>query len=104
MAVSNQCWPIRRALVVVVVFLHALTTITFAAKWSFMRSAFVKNGQSFWTVFLHFNGPAQAAYWEMGIPASMSSILADSYMVCANPLGTIPSAHRHFDSRCGAVG
>ncbi len=81
-AVINKHWPIRRALVVVVICLHALTTVTFAAKWSYIRSAFIDNGKNVWTVFLKLNSAAQAASWEMGIAASMSTILADLYVVC----------------------
>ncbi|KAK0446401.1 uncharacterized protein EV420DRAFT_1648076 [Desarmillaria tabescens] len=77
----NKCWPIRRALVVVLVLLHALTTINFAANWSFLCSAFIENGQSFWTVYSKLCAVNQAAFLEMGIAASMSTILADSYII-----------------------
>ncbi|PBK67630.1 hypothetical protein ARMSODRAFT_959263 [Armillaria solidipes] len=77
----NKCWPIRRAMVVVIVLLHALITINFGANWSYIHSAFIKNGRSFWTVDKKLSGPSQAAYLEMGISASMSAILADLYMI-----------------------
>ncbi|KAK0244108.1 hypothetical protein EDD85DRAFT_1017852 [Armillaria nabsnona] len=77
----NKCWASRRALVVVIILLHALITINFAAEWSFMCSAFIKNGQNFWTVFAKNNSPNQAIDWEAGIPATMSTILADSYII-----------------------
>ncbi len=86
--VINKCWPLRRALVVVIIFLYALTTITFATNWSSIRFAFVENGQNFWTVFYNLNG-TDAAFWGTSITASMSTILADLYMVCAIPLGII---------------
>ncbi|PBK67627.1 hypothetical protein ARMSODRAFT_1020623 [Armillaria solidipes] len=77
----NKCWPIRRATVFVIILLHALITISFADKWTFIRSAFIENGQSFWTVWVQLNGPAQAVSWETGIAASISTILADLYMI-----------------------
>ncbi|PBK67618.1 hypothetical protein ARMSODRAFT_319225 [Armillaria solidipes] len=77
----NKCWPIRRVLVVVIIFLYALITIDFAANWPFVHSAFINNGQSFWTVYLKLTGAAQATCWEMGIAASMSTILADLYVI-----------------------
>ncbi len=49
-AVTSKRRPIRRTLVAVVVLLYALITIGFVASLSNTSSAFVKNGQSFWTV------------------------------------------------------
>ncbi|PBK89759.1 hypothetical protein ARMGADRAFT_313719 [Armillaria gallica] len=77
----NKCWPIRRALVVVIIFLYALITIGFAANWAYVHYAFIDNGQSFWTVYLKLTSASQAAYWEMGIAASISTILADLYVI-----------------------
>ncbi|KAK0434383.1 uncharacterized protein EV420DRAFT_615899 [Desarmillaria tabescens] len=77
----NKYWQIRRALVVITILLHALITINFAAQWSFTCSAFIENGQSFWTAYSKLNGANQAIIWEAGIPASMSTILADSYII-----------------------
>ncbi|PBK89751.1 hypothetical protein ARMGADRAFT_1014911 [Armillaria gallica] len=77
----NKYWPIRRALVIVIILLHALITTGFAATWSFMCSAFIANGQSFWTVWLYFSSADQAVSWETGIAASMSTVLADLYMI-----------------------
>ncbi|SJK98317.1 uncharacterized protein ARMOST_01582 [Armillaria ostoyae] len=76
----NKCWPIRRALVVVIILLHALTSINFAAKWSYIRSSFIENG-SFWIVLLRLTSMAQAASLKQGIAASMSTILTDLYMI-----------------------
>ncbi|SJL02380.1 uncharacterized protein ARMOST_05707 [Armillaria ostoyae] len=76
----NKCRPIRRALVVVIL-LYALITISFALGWSFMSSGFIENGQNFWTVFSKLNGANQAYNWEAGIPAAISTILADSYII-----------------------
>ncbi|KAK0459024.1 uncharacterized protein EV420DRAFT_1642723 [Desarmillaria tabescens] len=76
----NKIRPVRRALVVIIILLHALITINFAADWSYTRSAFIENGQSFWTVYLNLN-VTEASYWEMDIPALMSTILTDSYMI-----------------------
>ncbi|KAK0443381.1 uncharacterized protein EV420DRAFT_1028707 [Desarmillaria tabescens] len=76
----NKCRPYRRTLVIVII-LHVLITINFAAEWSFTRSGFIENRQSFWTVFWKINGPNQAISWEAGIPATISTILADSYII-----------------------
>ncbi|PBK73564.1 hypothetical protein ARMSODRAFT_639098 [Armillaria solidipes] len=82
---TNKCWPIRRALIVIIIVLYALTTINFAATWSYIQRAFIDNGQSFWTESLKLN-VAQAAYLETGITSSMSTVLADLYMVRVTPL------------------
>ncbi|KAK0436643.1 uncharacterized protein EV420DRAFT_1672178 [Desarmillaria tabescens] len=77
----NKCWPIRRALVVIIILLHALITIDVAFQWSLIYSTFIQNGQSFWTVFLKINSVSQAVYLEAGTTASMSTILTDSYII-----------------------
>ncbi|SJL12954.1 uncharacterized protein ARMOST_16389 [Armillaria ostoyae] len=76
----NKCWPIRRATVIVIILLHALNTIAFAASWSWIRFAFIENGQNFWTIFLILNS-TDAATWVMDITASISTILADLYII-----------------------
>ncbi|PBK70819.1 hypothetical protein ARMSODRAFT_1033678 [Armillaria solidipes] len=77
----NKCWTIRRALVVVIILLHALITIDFAGSWSWTRFAFIKNGQNFWNVYLNLDVSPPAAYWVMEIAVSISTILADSYII-----------------------
>ncbi|PBK75007.1 hypothetical protein ARMSODRAFT_1055857 [Armillaria solidipes] len=77
----NKCWPIRRAVVIVIILLHALITISLAASWSWTHFAFIENGQNFWTVSLILIKVTQASYWEIGITASISTILADLYML-----------------------
>ncbi|PBK79644.1 hypothetical protein ARMGADRAFT_1040649 [Armillaria gallica] len=78
----NKCWPIRRAMVIVIILLHALITISFAVEWSFLRSEFVENGRSFWTVYLRLGkGPAQSVFLAGGIASSISTILTDLYMI-----------------------
>ncbi|KAK0238211.1 hypothetical protein EDD85DRAFT_1005822 [Armillaria nabsnona] len=78
----NKCWPIRRAMVVVIILLHALITISFAVEWSFVHSEFVENGRSFWTVYLRLDkGPAQSVFLAGGIASSISTILTDLYMI-----------------------
>ncbi|KAK0220009.1 hypothetical protein IW262DRAFT_1461173 [Armillaria fumosa] len=77
----NKCWPIRRAIVVVIILLHALITIDFAVSWSYLGSAFIENGSSFWTVYMKLTLTAQATYLETGIAASMSTIVADLYII-----------------------
>ncbi|PBK89795.1 hypothetical protein ARMGADRAFT_1014955 [Armillaria gallica] len=77
----NKSWSIRRTLVFVIILLHALITVNFAVNWSYVHSAFIGNGQSFWTVYLKFNGPVQAFFWESGITATIGTILADLYII-----------------------
>ncbi len=84
MAVINKCRQIQRSLVLVIILLHALITLTFAVNWSFVHSAFIKNGQSLWTVFLKLtDGILLATLVVGGIASSISTIITDSYMVCA---------------------
>ncbi len=86
--VINKCWPIRRALVVVVVLLYVLITISFSVGWSSMHSAFIGNGLSFRTVYQKLIG-MRAFYWETGITAAISTSFTDLYMVSATPLRTL---------------
>lgn len=79
--ITNKYWQIRRALAVVIILIHVLTTINFAAKISYIHSAFFENGQNFWTIYLKLNGTGQAASWETGISAFLSTLLADLYMI-----------------------
>ncbi|PBK98230.1 hypothetical protein ARMGADRAFT_571686 [Armillaria gallica] len=79
--ITSKRRPIRRTLVAVVVLLYALITIDAVANLSSTSPAFVKNGQSFWTVTLKLNSVGQAVYLEAGIAASLSTILADSYII-----------------------
>ncbi|KAK0229533.1 hypothetical protein EDD85DRAFT_131087 [Armillaria nabsnona] len=78
---TDKCRPIRRAVIVVIILLHALITMGIAVQWSFICSAFIENGQSFWTIFSKLNGVNEAAYLGMGITSTMSTILADSYII-----------------------
>ncbi|KAK0436057.1 uncharacterized protein EV420DRAFT_1770374 [Desarmillaria tabescens] len=77
----NKCSPRHQAPVIIIILLHALTTISFAVTWSFICSTFIQNGQSFWTVFSKLDGVNRALYLEQGIAACMSTILADSYII-----------------------
>ncbi|KAK0479705.1 hypothetical protein IW261DRAFT_1564361 [Armillaria novae-zelandiae] len=78
----RKIWPVqRRALVAIIILLHILTTINFAVQWSSIRSAFIENGHSFWTVYWKINDPNQAYIWQMGIAVTMNTILADSYII-----------------------
>ncbi|KAK0226523.1 hypothetical protein IW262DRAFT_1294700 [Armillaria fumosa] len=77
----NKYWPKRRALVVIVILLHVLITVNFATNWAFTYSAFIQNGQSFWTIYSKLGGMNQVAYLETGIAASMSAMLSDSYII-----------------------
>ncbi len=81
--VINKYWSIRRTLVFVIILLHALMTIDFAANWSCVHSGFIENGQSFWTVYLKPEGMDRAFLLEASIPAIISTIIADIYIVCA---------------------
>ncbi|KAK0454034.1 uncharacterized protein EV420DRAFT_616322 [Desarmillaria tabescens] len=77
----NKRWPIRRALIVVIIILHALTTINFAGTWSSTRSSFIVNGQHLWTAYLGFVAGDRIVSWVMGISASIGTILSDLYMI-----------------------
>ncbi|KAK0217332.1 hypothetical protein EDD85DRAFT_961977 [Armillaria nabsnona] len=77
----NKCWQIRQGLVVVIILLHGLTTISFAANWSYVHSAFIGNGKSFWTVDLKLNSPTQSVFLVGGIASTMSTITTDLYMI-----------------------
>ncbi|KAK0454033.1 uncharacterized protein EV420DRAFT_616255 [Desarmillaria tabescens] len=77
----NKHWPIRRAMIVVIILLYILTTISFSANWSAIRSAFIENGQSFWTIYMNLTVPAQAVSLEMGITASIGTVFADLYII-----------------------
>ncbi|KAK0472719.1 hypothetical protein IW261DRAFT_1611415 [Armillaria novae-zelandiae] len=78
----NKCWPIQRATVFsVMIILYALITISFAANWSSIYSAFIENGTSFWTVTSKLTSVGQAAALEAGITASISTVLTDLYMI-----------------------
>ncbi|KAK0192543.1 hypothetical protein F5146DRAFT_507267 [Armillaria mellea] len=79
--VINKCWPIRRAMVAVIILLHSLVTINVAVNWSYRCSAFIENGQSFWTVYLRLTDVAQTTSWGTSIAASMSGVLANSYII-----------------------
>ncbi len=67
----------------VIILLHGLTTIDFAANWLYIHSAFIENGKSFWTVYLILNSSTQSANLVGGIASAMSTITTDLYMVCA---------------------
>ncbi len=102
--VINKCWQIRWGLVVVIILLHGLTTISFAAEWSYVHSAFIGNGKSFWTEYLTLNNKALATMMAGNIASSMSTIITDSYMVCVTQWELSTSAHHHLDSRFSAAG
>ncbi|PBK79642.1 hypothetical protein ARMGADRAFT_1092943 [Armillaria gallica] len=76
----NKRWPLRRALVIVIIILYILITISFAVGWSSMHSAFIENGQSFQTVYLKLNG-IRAFYLETAITSSTSTGLTGLYMI-----------------------
>ncbi|KAK0238212.1 hypothetical protein EDD85DRAFT_573626 [Armillaria nabsnona] len=76
----NKLWPLRRALVLVIILLYILISVSFAVGWSSMHSAFIGNGQSFRTVYLKLNG-MRGFYMETGITASVSTSLTDLYMI-----------------------
>ncbi len=91
-------------MVVVIILLHALVTINFAATWSFTHSAFIDYGQNFLAVFSKLNGDTQATGLVMGIASSMSTILADLFMVLCDSAGDYAISLPPFDSRCGTAG
>ncbi|KAK0480807.1 hypothetical protein IW261DRAFT_1607398 [Armillaria novae-zelandiae] len=77
----NKCWPIRRAMIILIILLYALTTISFAIEWFIICFAFIENGETFWNVlFVLVDGTSKAVILK-GITGTMSSILTDSYMI-----------------------
>ncbi len=88
----------------VIILLHGLTTINFAANWSAIHSVFIENGQSFWTAYLRLNRRAQAAVVIVGITSVMGVIITDIYMVCATWWELFTLAYHYFNSRFGAAG
>ncbi len=83
--VINKCWPIRQALVVVIILLYILTAVDFSVNWSYMHCAFVENRKSFWTVYSRFGSPTQSVFLWEGVTSIMGTILTDLYMVHVTP-------------------
>ncbi len=105
MAVINKYFPIHRAVVILIILLYALITISCAVNWTYIRYAFIESGQSFWTVYLRLNNLTPAFLWESGVPAFMSTVIADLYMVCDSAAReSSTQAHFRFYSRFGAAG
>ncbi|KAK0185133.1 hypothetical protein F5146DRAFT_1005753 [Armillaria mellea] len=78
----RKFWPIRRrVLVIFITLLYALITVNFAVLWKYTRSAFIDNRQSFWSALLKDISLNQAVILEAGIAASLSTILADLYII-----------------------
>ncbi|KAK0459019.1 uncharacterized protein EV420DRAFT_1541880 [Desarmillaria tabescens] len=67
-------------MVAFITLLYTLITIDFGASWSHIHSAFIESGQSFWAAYSNLYD-IQASYWETCITASISTILADLYMI-----------------------
>ncbi|KAK0480798.1 hypothetical protein IW261DRAFT_1593146 [Armillaria novae-zelandiae] len=80
-AVFNKCWPIRRAIVILIILLHALATISFSVEWLIICSAFIENGGNLLTVYHMLIDSTSKAVTLRGITASISTILVDSYMI-----------------------
>ncbi|KAK0192571.1 hypothetical protein F5146DRAFT_1120390 [Armillaria mellea] len=78
---NNKSRPMQRAIVVVITVLYALITISVVTDWSYFSSAFIDNGQSFWTIFLYISASKPATTWVINITASISTIIADSYII-----------------------
>ncbi|KAK0203795.1 hypothetical protein DFS33DRAFT_1274937 [Desarmillaria ectypa] len=78
---TRKTWPIgRQVMVVAIVFLFIVTTINVGFNWSYISSAFIDNGQNFWSkysvlVFSH------NIFLGMGITGAISTILADFTMI-----------------------
>ncbi|KAK0192551.1 hypothetical protein F5146DRAFT_507560 [Armillaria mellea] len=70
----------RQVMVVAIVLLFIVTTINVGFNWSYISSAFIDNGQSFWSnySFLVFS---ENIFLGMGITGAINTILADSIMI-----------------------
>ncbi len=68
-------------MVIAIVLLFIFTTVDVGFNWSYIKSAFIDNGQSLWSKesALDFS---PNIYLGMGIAGAISTILADSIMVC----------------------
>ncbi|KAK0453998.1 uncharacterized protein EV420DRAFT_1645219 [Desarmillaria tabescens] len=70
----------RQIMVVAIILLFVVTTITVGFNWSYINSAFIDNGQSFWSRYsvLLFS---PNIFLGMGITGAISSMLADFAMI-----------------------
>ncbi|KAK0219910.1 hypothetical protein IW262DRAFT_1461021 [Armillaria fumosa] len=64
-----------------IILLHGLTTINFAANWSYVHSTFIENGKNFWTAYFAFAYGGQAMAVVQSIAFSMSTIITDLYII-----------------------
>ncbi|SJL07045.1 uncharacterized protein ARMOST_10388 [Armillaria ostoyae] len=72
--------PVRKAMIVVIIILHIVTTIDFGLRFSFIHSTFVNDGQSLVTKYLFSSSPGSTM---AGIDATSAicSVLADATMI-----------------------
>ncbi len=57
-------------------------SIAFAFEWADVYFEFIDNGQNFWIIYLLANSAGQKIVYKAGIIGGLSTILADSIMVC----------------------
>ncbi|PBK60838.1 hypothetical protein ARMSODRAFT_1090023 [Armillaria solidipes] len=73
---------IQQAMIAVLILLHVLTTIDFAINWSQISSAFVNNGQSFWTSYVFYDVTVSEIISLVGgIISTICTVLADSTII-----------------------
>lgn len=86
-AVSSKPGGSRHVMTAVIFVLYVMTTIIFAFDWSLVHYSFIEHGDNFWTVNLAFTGlgstdAAVISAIVLGIAGCISTIVADSAMVC----------------------
>ncbi|KAK0436963.1 uncharacterized protein EV420DRAFT_1671796 [Desarmillaria tabescens] len=78
--VTNKSRPIGRVMVIIIILLYVSTTIDAALVWLFVRSAFIDNGQSFFTAYRAITNPGMIP-GAMGTMGCISIVLADTAII-----------------------
>ncbi|KAK0220890.1 hypothetical protein EDD85DRAFT_1028451 [Armillaria nabsnona] len=77
---AKKCQGIRRAMIVVIMILHAMAAIDFALRWSYIRIIYVKHGQTAVDEYLAYYNSNNLEI-PMDITGIVSTICADSAMI-----------------------
>ncbi|KAG7451925.1 uncharacterized protein BT62DRAFT_271728 [Guyanagaster necrorhizus] len=68
-------------MIIVILLLYILTSIGFSFDWPFVHSAFIANGQNFWTIYLRLSDPKAKAVLSIGTTGILCTVLADSVII-----------------------
>ncbi|KAG7451849.1 uncharacterized protein BT62DRAFT_1071059 [Guyanagaster necrorhizus] len=77
----NKDRPTGRGIVVTISLLHIATAINFGLDWVYIRTIFVKNGQSSWAEYVFYNSFDINLTVGMGTTGAICTVLADSTMI-----------------------